>query len=209
MKIDHKLLLDKIHLLSFETQQELASTFLRFQEHYESPYFKDKIFTLEEFTEWYVNNSQKGIETGEFTYCSDWNGFNIPSRILEPFYMGKFDPLSDAEKSFLDIFKNESGSFYIIGVYLQTKNPDALLEHEIAHGLFSTNPEYKEQVLAVLSQFDIEPVKEKLRSKAGYHEDVLDDEVHAYSLDEENGMGIPAELSQGIRGLFEQYYQNI
>jgi len=209
MKIHRTSLTDKIHLLSFETQQELASTFLRFQEYYESPYFKDKIFTLEEFTDWYVKNSPKGIETGEFTYHSDWNGFNIPSRILKPFYEGRFDVLSDSEKALLDLFQNESEDFYIIGVHGQMENPDALLEHEIAHGLFATNPEYKEQVLVALAQYDIESIKKELRSKGGYHEDVLDDEVHAYSLDEENKMGIPEELSQRIRILFDQYYKII
>lgn len=209
MKIDHTRLTDKINLLSFETQQELTSTFLRFQEHYESPEFKGKIFTLEEFTEWYVKNSPKGIETGKFTYHTDWNGFNIPSYVLKPFYDGQFEELSLSEKTLLDLFTDESEDFYIIGVHGETKNLDALLEHEIAHGLFSTNSEYKEQVLAVLSQFDIESVKKELRSKGGYHEDVLDDEVHAYSLDRENKMGIPQELSESIRMLFTQYYKKI
>ena len=39
------------------------------------------------------------------------------------------------------------------------------------------------QFTILLSQFDLEPIREELRSKAGYHEQVLDDEVHAYSID--------------------------
>ncbi len=37
----------QIFLLSFPTQEYLAKTFLRFQEHYESPEFRGKIFSLE------------------------------------------------------------------------------------------------------------------------------------------------------------------
>ena len=102
MNIDHRLLTPHIHLLSFDTQHDLTSTFLRFQEHYESPRFKGEVFTLDEFQDWYIKNSPNGIETGKFTYHTDWNGFNIPSHILKPFYEGKFDPLSFDEQAILE-----------------------------------------------------------------------------------------------------------
>lgn len=86
MEIDKKKITDKINLLVFENQKELASTFVRFQEHYESPEFAGKTFSLEEFKEWYIKNSEKGRETGEFTYYEDWSGFNIPSYVMRPFY---------------------------------------------------------------------------------------------------------------------------
>jgi len=111
MKIGHKALAKNIHLLTFENQFDITSTLLRFQEHYESPKFKGQFFTLEEFKEWYIKNSPKGIETGEFTYYSDWNGFNIPSYVLRPFYENKFKNLSEAEKNILNIFKNKKNLF--------------------------------------------------------------------------------------------------
>src|SRR5262245_26903475 len=84
---------DAIYLLVFETQYELASTFLRFQEHYESPKFRKKIFSLEEFMDWYGQENK-----GKFSYFKDWAGFNIPSTEFEPFLEGKFDPLLEKEK---------------------------------------------------------------------------------------------------------------
>ncbi|MDB5254555.1 MAG: hypothetical protein JWL80_621, partial [Parcubacteria group bacterium] len=100
-----------VYLLEFQTQAELASTFLRFQEHYESPEFKGKIFTRAEFEKWYAG------ENGSFSYCSDWSGFNIPSIILEPFRAGSFNPLSLEEQNFLKHFEGLEHPFYIIGTY--------------------------------------------------------------------------------------------
>jgi len=204
MSIEHRKLADRIHLLTFENQRDITSTFLRFQEHYESPNFRGKIFSLEEFKEWYIKNSPKGIASGEFTYYSDWNGFNIPSYILTPFYDGKFVPLSEQEKSFLDIFKNEVGKFYVIGVHKQAPH---FLKHEISHGLFHTNDSYRLEVQHILSQFGVEAIKEELRQKAGYHEEVLEDEVHAYSIDSESNLKtpIPEKLSAELRKLYEKY----
>lgn len=84
-----------IYLLRFKTQYELAATFLRVQEHYESPRFHGRIFSLEQFMDWYAKRY------GNFTYYEDWAGFNVPSTALQPFYEGKFDPLSEKEKEFL------------------------------------------------------------------------------------------------------------
>jgi len=49
MVIEKRDLSDKIHLMIFDNQKELTTTFLRFQEHYESPKFRGKIFSLKEF----------------------------------------------------------------------------------------------------------------------------------------------------------------
>ncbi len=207
MNIEHKKLTDKIHLLTFENQRDITSTFLRFQEYYESPNFRGKIFSLEEFKMWYIKTSPKGIASGEFTYYSDWNGFNIPSYVLKPFYDGKFNPLSGEERNFLNIFKDEADTFYIIGVHRETKEANQLLKHEIAHGLFYTNDNYRFEVQQILSQFDIKAIKEELRLKAGYHEEVLEDEVHAYSIDFSSNLKtpIPEKLSVELRKLYEKY----
>ncbi len=116
-----------IHL-EFPSQEIMAATFLRPQEYYESPRFRGSIFSLEEFKKWYIS------EKGAFTYEKDWPGFNIPSYILKPFYEGKFDPLSEGEKEFLDIFRGKAEPFYIIGT--SKENPPEYMDHELAHALF-------------------------------------------------------------------------
>ncbi len=200
---------NRIHLLIFDTQKEVASTFLRFQEHYESPEFRGKIFSLEEFKRWYIQNSPNGKQTGKFTYYFDWNGFNIPSSVLKPFYQGRFDPLSEQERKFLERFKDELEPFYVIGVHKETKNLNSYLRHEIAHGLFFTDEDYRNEVLKLLSQFDTEHIKEELSSKAGYHEQVLDDEVHAHSIatGRKLKIPIPQELVTRLRRLNDKYLE--
>lgn len=49
MKIGAREIVDRIHVATFDTQRELCSTFLRFQEHYESPEFRGKVFSLAEY----------------------------------------------------------------------------------------------------------------------------------------------------------------
>lgn len=177
-------LIEDIVEVHFNDPRDLAATFLRFQEHYESPEFRGKVFTLEEYRRWYIAHSPRGQVTGEFTYEEDWAGFNIPSEILEPFYKGKFDPLSEREQMFLKLFEERRRRlFYIIGV-----SGDAgihTLKHEIAHGLFYTRPEYRKEVLSILST--ISPatrrkIQELFIRSGGYHPSVFDDETHAYLL---------------------------
>jgi len=208
MEIEHKRLADKIHLLTFGNQQDITSTFLRFQEHYESPYFQGKNFPLDEFKIWYIQNSPNGIKTGNFTYYSDWNGFNIPSYVLKPFYEGKFDPLSDQEQQFLEIFKNIDGVFYIIGLHGEYKNQKAVLRHEIAHALFYTNENYQSEVLQLLLKFNIESMKKEIFS-LGYHENVLDDEVHAFCVDTGRDLKtpIPEKLSEELNNVYNKYFE--
>ncbi|MEK6853175.1 MAG: ABC transporter ATP-binding protein [Nanoarchaeota archaeon] len=173
-----------VYHLNFPTQQVLASTFLRFQEHYESPQFRDKIFSLDEFRKWYIANSENGKKTGKFTYYEDWTGFNIPSYVLAPFYQGLFDPLSEPEKSFLKIFADKKeAKFYVIGTFGDCRAAESALEHEIAHGLFYIDEGYKLKVLRILAAVKPED-KARIRTHfmdgGGYDEKVIEDEMHAH-----------------------------
>jgi|GEM_PF-1348759 len=159
--------------LHFQTQLLLTSTFLRFQEFYESPKFKGRVFTLEEFIAWYKTTRPDG----RFSYYEDWGGFNIPSSVLARFYAGDFDPLSDQEKALLALFRGRE-NFYLIGTYGPDGDPETL-RHEIAHGLYATNPAYRAEVDALLKTVDLAPVFQMLKD-LGYHEGVWLDESHAY-----------------------------
>ena len=112
-----------IFLARFATQYELASTFLRFQEYAESSRFAGRIFSIEEFMDWYAS------QFGKFSYFEDWTGFNVPSTALEPFFAGRFDPLLEKEKRLLALFKKERKPFYIIGVTESSSRDDAGIQH--------------------------------------------------------------------------------
>lgn len=180
---------DRIILLTFSTQKQLASTLIRFQEHYESPFpeMKGQIFTLGQLKATYSETNQRGMKGANNyisgnNYLGAWNGFNFPSSILSLFVQGLFDPLTEGEQDIVELFRYRRDSFYLIGIHTE-KGEDFALNHEIAHGMFYTIPEYREAVLSLLSQY---PESEKMRdvlSLIGYNREddyIVRDETHAY-----------------------------
>jgi hypothetical protein len=206
-KVEKINVLENIALLVFENQFELTSTFLRFQEHYESPEFRGKIFTLDEYKDWYTK------QKGKFSYYTDWNGFNIPSYVLTPFVEGKFNPLSNKELHLINLLKEAKDPFYIIGIHkeLESSRKSQNLKHEVAHGLFYTNPEYKRNIQKILSEYDLTDLKQWLKSTGGYHDEVLDDECHAYSLtvNAKLPISVPPELCKSLENIFTNFTKGI
>lgn len=206
-----------VYWLEFESQQEMGKTFLRFQEHYESPVFAGKYFSHEEFRTWY----QGGYD--EFTYYEDWSGFNIPSHILKPFVEGKFDPLTSEEQKLLKDFSSKEEPFYIIAT-AKSEEPDpedeVVLRHEIAHGLYTTCPEYCDEVKSILVTMSLE-THQGLHAwlSPDYAETTIFDEMHAYLLDgpeylKSHEIGLSgivkddvAKLHKQLLPLYERYYQ--
>ena len=171
MRIAVKRIKRHIIHLEFDTQYALTSTFLRFQEHYESPRFRGKIFKLEQFMDWYAQ------QKGSFTYYQDWHGFNLPSSAFAPFREGRFNPLLEKEQRLLRLLAKEKGKFYIIATF---KGDDpATLDHELCHALYFLDDTYRKGVLEILKGKDVRPVHEYLKKK-GYHRAVWADEVNAY-----------------------------
>lgn len=191
-----KEILPNIFLLEFNDQISLMSTFCRFQEHYESPEFRGKIFSLDEFKEWYAKTY------GRWSYYTDWNGCNIPSYVLQPFFEGKFDPLTKQEQMIVDLFSDKNSPFYVIGIH---KDHDALL-HETAHGLYYTNEDYRNQVDEILKDYDTSAYESELL-KLGYCSEVLADEVHAYALSGSKKIKIklPGQLSSRLMAVFKSF----
>ena len=186
-----------IFLVRFETQYALASTFLRFQEHYESRRFRNRVFSLEEYMDWYAE------EFGAFTYYEDWGGFNVPSTAFEPFSRGDFNPLLEKEKRLLRMFSGERAPFYVIGIAA-----DAELKHEIAHALYFTRPAYRRAVRAAMRDYDTSVMATRLE-KMGYHRSVVADEVHAYLISPaekpDAEMRKLAPLQKTLRALFRAH----
>lgn len=164
-----------IYLIESHSRQDLAGMFMRFQEHYESPQFKGKAFTIEEFAHWYAS------KYGSFSYAKDWYGFNIPGTVLAPFRDGNFDPLTDKERKLMDLCKNANDDSYIIGVTPSAEYFKETIQHEFAHGVFYTNSEYRKEVEACVKRYGIKPINRGLR-KMGYCDDVAIDETNAYVL---------------------------
>jgi hypothetical protein len=190
-------LADAIFLVRFDTQYALASTFLRIQEHYESKRFRKRVFSLEQYMDWYA------AEFGAFTYFEDWSGFNVPCTALDPFYEGQFDPLLRKEERLLRLFRKERAPFYVIGIA-----SDADLKHELAHALFFTRPAYRRAALAAMRRYDTSALEKRLLAM-GYHPHVLVDEVHAYLVAPAGSLGAATKalrpLGTQLRANFRQH----
>ena len=204
----HKITSNIIHV-KFKSQIDMCETFCRFQEHYESPEFMGKVFTLGEFREWYSE------QYGAWTYYIDWHGFNIPDYILIPFKDGSFDPLSEKERNFLDKFRYKKGKFYIIGT--SDFKPEAL-GHEICHALYYLDEEYKKEVDLIISKADKKADAwsnfENFLLNKGYTAEVIDDEIQAFlscnkeHMSQKYKLEIPKETSffeELRRKYFEKY----
>lgn len=190
-------LADGIFLVRFPSQYELAATFLRIQEHYESSRFRRRVFTLEEYMDWYA------ATFGAFTYFEDWSGFNVPSSAFDPFLEGRFDPLLGKEARLLRRFRRERRPFYVIGI-----SSDADLRHELAHALFFTRPAYRKAVLAAMRGYDTAGLRKSLGAM-GYHRSVLIDEAQAYLIAPAGSLGRGrkrlAPLRRELAAIFDRH----
>jgi hypothetical protein len=163
--------------------------FCRYQEFYESPFseIRGNSFTLEEYMRLYskINKSKS------FTYPVDWTGYNIPSNVLmEAKKMFTIKNQYDSIMSEIIDYceseskrknNNEKHPWYLIGV---DKLKSGIINHEIAHGLYYTNLNYKVEMDYHTSH--IEPKDYLLLCKnlikIGYANDmrILNDEIQAY-----------------------------
>lgn len=192
MKIIHPLLRGEIkkikpniYAISILDDYDRAMLFCRYQEYYESPYkeIRGKHFTLEYFMRLYC----KKRKTTNFQYPSDWSGYNIPSDVLISSYNlfesthNEYDPIM---KQIIDfcLKSSKNSIFYLIGVdqFRLTQT----MKHELSHGMYYTNLEYKKSCDSLISEMDKKDyniMKHDLIN-IGYVNDkkIIDDEIQAF-----------------------------
>jgi hypothetical protein len=196
MKIKHPLVKGQvkevkpfIYCVEVDDDYDRAMLFCRYQEFYESPYkkFRGKSFTWMEYMRFYKTAWKKRT----FTYPDDWSGYNIPSYVVEManniFYKEtEYDQIMNDIYFYCSINSQNKNNnircnWYLIGASSKDKGTT---NHEIAHGLYYTNKEYKKAVTAIIKK--IKPTHyEKLRKKLvkmGYVNDkkIIDDEIQAF-----------------------------
>jgi len=194
--------------MNFSNNRSLGLTFIRFQEYYEGPSHKGTVFTLKEYTDWYKKHRGKG----KFTYCSEYTGYNLPDYAFNPFLEGKFNPLSKSEKTLLNAVKPLEKPFCIIGINPTGKYALTALHHELAHGLWYTNKEYRiamTKLVKMIPKHILTLIQQELK-QGGYHKDVYDDETQAYLT---NDIGFFPDVSYPLvikfRNTYKKYYDNL
>lgn len=173
MKVE--LISEGIYHIRAENRYQLTSTFMRMQEFYESPKFRGKVFGIEEYMDWYAS------EYGNFTYTSDWSGFNVPGNIVRKFFELFWDDLFEKEHSLYELIEKQvegKEKFYLIGTF----EDGAVVDHELAHAFFYLDPVYKRRATKLVTELgsDFRDVVFKNLVEQGYHEKVFVDEAQAY-----------------------------
>ncbi len=190
IKYKLKQIMPTIFVAEFENRYDLAMTFLRYQEFYEShnPKFKGKQFILLDYMEWYSKENDN-----VFTYPNDWSGFNIPSRIIYEVQSNATGQGSILDRNKYDelmtdisndcILENKvtlaRRNFYLIGIL---KGDTNTMKHEIAHGLYSTRSLYSDTMndLYLKLPSKCRKLLETNFKQMGYHKSVWKDEAQAY-----------------------------
>jgi len=171
-----------IYHLKFDSQYELSSTMVRVQEYYESefPEIKGNIFTLDQFMDAYASKN------GEFSYFTDWSGFNISSNSFNGFCDVFKYQLRHKEVQLLNRVKSyvseNKEKWYMIATYGEDSEEKITINHEIAHALYYLNHDYSIEMinnLGRMNQKSYEILKQCL-IEDGYNSDVLTDECQAY-----------------------------
>jgi hypothetical protein len=173
---------EHIYVVTTDNQYDLAMLFMRVQEYYESSFkqIKGKEFTIFKFMELY----SKKFGDGAFTYAKDWEGFNVPGKVLDtlygPGYKYNIQDPSEYDGHMEEILnKIKSKEFYLIGAV----NKDAsTIEHELCHARFALDKNYKKKVREILKQLP-DNIKKKIKDhllSIGYCKGMLEDELQAY-----------------------------
>jgi hypothetical protein len=198
MKVKHTLkqVYPGVYLCTIEDMYDLAMTFCRVQEYYESPIkeIRGKRFTLIELMSRYAKKNQ-----GSFSYPLDWGGFNIPGPIVDNLYKEKIKDHNIYDDIILNIHtqaveETGSSSYYLIG----SDSNKSTIVHEVAHALFFLDKEYRSKTKEILKKLHKSVYKkaEKVLFELGYDKSVIDDELQAYFATEFYSLKSKAKLNK-------------
>lgn len=165
-------------------------TFVRLQEFYESPSpkFRGNYFTFEEYVDWYAQTQGEG----DFTYLTDWTGFNVPGHIVTDFYHRVEEGLEGGEserkretqlfaalQKYVSVWDEEEEPYYIIGT--THNSPLNTVDHEVRHAIYYLEKGYRKEVTQEIKRKRLVGLYKAL-DKMGYTKEVHVDEVQAYVL---------------------------
>ncbi len=183
MKYKLKKLIKNVYIVELDNSYDLAMLFLRYQEFYESPNPKIRKckFTILDYMEWYSKANNKDFP--HFSYPKDYAGYNIPANLIPHVQdeVGIEDP-NKYDKEIRKIFSKlgkEPSKSYLIG---SLKGDNSVKMHELAHGMFFVDQEYKQEMLGQIKKLNKDAVKvlKVALKQIGYAKEVFEDEMQAY-----------------------------
>ena len=182
-----------VYHVTSDSAFDLAMTFLRPQEFYESDNSKirGKQFNMIEYIRWYTKRSS----CSSFNYAGDWGGFNVPSTAVigSVYAVLHKEDCNIYDKAMYDLCEEigkKSPVFYLIGT--MNKNSEVhrlidhmnngVLDHELAHAFYYINQDYKkacDELIASMSDVTKKRIYKELKN-LGYATQVWEDELQAY-----------------------------
>lgn len=218
MKIDYKIEEVKPNVFAVVVPDgyHRAMLFCRVQEFYESPNedFRGKNFSIWDYIEWYSRE-----HNNTFTYTSDWSGFNIPLKTAWDCYEKLREHESPYDKQMESIIRTielrmfhkksrRNWNAYIIGA---ANTEGDTFQHEICHGLYATNKEYKQlvdEITLTIPTNDYLTFKNNL-IEMGYTDKVIDDEIQAYLAFGHDYKSFTKGVSQKVCNELNKQYINV
>lgn len=171
---------DNCLLFEFKKQKDLALTFFRIQEYYESDNeeIRGVAFSLETFLEHHIDKN------GNLDYFNFWDGFNLPGHIIDEWESKIGSTMTQREIEFIKVIRENldtSRKYYVIGAIAKDK---LTIKHEIAHALYFMNEEYRNSADEITERFEKNKTQYKKVVKylksLNYSDTVMQDEVQAY-----------------------------
>ncbi|NBP12859.1 hypothetical protein EBU95_00440 [bacterium] len=184
---------NRIYHCIIKDRYDLAMTFCRVQEFYESPFkeIRGKSFDLLNLMRMYAKRSGEGY----FGYPADWAGFNIPGSIIQKcYYENSLTDWNMYDEVILDIHESITSelderhpNYYLIG---SEGNNETTKRHEIAHALFHLNKDYKNKATKIIKTITPRIYKqiEEFLLEIGYSKKVIVDEINAYFSTEDSSI---------------------
>ncbi len=195
---------NKIYAVVIKDVKIRCYLFLRYQEYYEgaSNSIRGSKFSIDNYINWYMDTYKN---KDMFTYAYDWAGFNIPSNKIEECLESIYDR-NEYDRIMSQIFNSckydsDLEDFYLLGV---DSLDGGLLEHEMAHGMYFTDPSYKLEMDKLTESLpkEIREIMNSKISEMGYGENVISDEVQAYM---STGLMDEMEEIKGIKTWVKKY----
>ena len=146
----------------------------------------------------------------------DWAGFNLPGEVIKKVWDLNISDRNLYDYEMLSLYrkfleKYPDGKFYVIGAEASAKT-EATMRHEVAHGLFFTQPEYKKAMTKLVKKTNKSFYKNmcKWLKDKGYTSKVYVDECQAYL-----STGLPQSLTidltekeqQSFIDVFNEYFK--
>ena len=189
--------------IDFPTQRELTLAFMRVED--DGFPWEGRPFTVGEFRQHYSE------QHGGWTYEASFQGVCVDAENLREHIDGLFDPLLFEEEQLVDAVRYRiARPLMLVGTYEGGHNRhrgeyDPVIDHELAHALFATDPTYRRAARAQTRRKGTEVLRHYLLSK-DYDSSCIDDEAQAYLIGshrylESRGVPYPREIREALIGL--------